>query len=424
VLAQGLLLAKPEQLQGIPLAATPFSGEELPSAVDLSTNMPPPGHQGRQNSCTGWALAYALKSYQEKVEEKWWYARGAGEPDPEHLFSPAFIYNQVNNGRDGGAYFMDGLRVLSEQGAATLADMPYRDDDYQSQPDPTARQKAKRFRIDFWRQVNIRDVKEVKAQLNAGYPVVIGAPVDRGFKEARGPFIWRESTGSALGGHAMVVVGYDDGRQAFKVLNSWGQEWGEVGYGWIDYRFFVNTVNEGYVAKDARNAREEPAVPDQTPIPVPSQFTLVQARLTIQNVMHNVPAPWLGGVLGVQITGTLTIPHGMGQTGQVVLHFFFDAGQGLKGQPIRSYDARFADVSGFAATGTARFSLPYQDMVDWQWTAYIPYGALALPSGQYVATPQGWVYQYAQSQLVAEPVLFIDNFGAASGGIIPFGMAR
>ena len=59
----GLKPATPEQLRGVPLAATPFSGTDLPEKVDLSPHMPPPGDQGNQNSCVGWATAYALKSY-------------------------------------------------------------------------------------------------------------------------------------------------------------------------------------------------------------------------------------------------------------------------------------------------------------------------------------------------------------------------
>ena len=63
--ATGLIPATEEQLRGIPLASVPFSGDSLPPSVDLSDNLPPPGNQGRQNSCVGWTVAYALKNYHE-----------------------------------------------------------------------------------------------------------------------------------------------------------------------------------------------------------------------------------------------------------------------------------------------------------------------------------------------------------------------
>ncbi len=34
--------------------------------------------------------------------------------------------------------------------------------------------------------------------------------------------------------HAVVLVGWDDLRGAWKVRNSW-KNWGESGYGWVDY---------------------------------------------------------------------------------------------------------------------------------------------------------------------------------------------
>ena len=36
------------------------------------------------------------------------------------------------------------------------------------------------------------------------------------------------------GGHSMLLVGYDDDRQAWLVRNSWGPQWGEGGHFWID----------------------------------------------------------------------------------------------------------------------------------------------------------------------------------------------
>ena len=40
------------------------------------------------------------------------------------------------------------------------------------------------------------------------------------------------------GGHAMVIVGYDDSLNAFKIRNSYGKHYGKDGYFWLDYEFF------------------------------------------------------------------------------------------------------------------------------------------------------------------------------------------
>jgi C1A family cysteine protease len=49
-----------------------------------------------------------------------------------------------------------------------------------------------------------------------------------------------------LGGHAVTIVGYDDSVSAFYVKNSWGSEWGESGFFWIDYNQLESPVQFGY----------------------------------------------------------------------------------------------------------------------------------------------------------------------------------
>ena len=104
-IAMGMLFEKQDKLAGIPMASTPFGGGELPASYDMSDKMPPVGNQGIQNSCVAWAVAYALKSYQEKVE--------LGQ---QYLFSPSYIYNQINNGINAPTYVTDALNLLSDQG--------------------------------------------------------------------------------------------------------------------------------------------------------------------------------------------------------------------------------------------------------------------------------------------------------------------
>jgi hypothetical protein len=406
----GLIFASKDELAGIPLASSPYGAGDLPSFKDLSADLPPVGNQGKQSSCVGWAAAYALKSFQEKIETK-----------ATLLFSPSFIYNQINNGQDGGARFIDALNLLSQLGAAKYEDMPYNEFDFRTQPSQEVKERAKPFRIDYWRQVNVMDIKEVKAQVNAGYPVVIGTAVDQGFQNAKRTgfteYVWKASQGNGLGGHAMLVVGFDDSKNAFKVMNSWGTGWGNDGFCWLDYSYFTRAVKEGYVAKDAvtptttttTTTTTDPNTNVVIPNYNPTEFR--NARIDNIQVVHNHNDPTYGN--GMKITGIVDIPKGTGKTFQFSMHFYYD---GTTTQVGSLQSPKFADVNGYAATGTILYSIPDDGLNNWNFEVFMPYTAFNIQAG---STVNG-VYQRYRTNMYAIPTLFIDNFGYAKGDQITF----
>jgi hypothetical protein len=125
----------------------------------------------------------------------------------------------------------------------------------------------------------------------------------------------------------------------------------------------------------------------------------------------------------MRLDGWLLIPPGVGASDQVVISFWFDAGGGQKGVPVRSLHPAYATVYGQADCGTALYPTPPQGLQT-TWFAWIPYAALDLAAGGWLQGPTGPYYQQAVSYLVAEPVLYVDNFGILSGGLVPFSVAR
>jgi len=410
----GMLFEKQDKLAGIPLASTPFGGDELPESIDLSDKMPPVGNQGKQQSCVAWAIAYALKSYQEKLE--------LGQ---DFTFSPSYIYNQINNGMNAPTYVTDALNVLSNQGVCQFSEMPYDENDWTSKPSATMKEAAKKFRIDFWRQVNVQDIKEVKAQLAAGYPVIIGAAVSKEFVNdgyaQKADFIWK-SSGTPAGGHCMLLVGYDDKKSAFKVMNSWGKEWGDNGFSWIDYQFFPEGVKYGFVAKDAstENAPKNPDMADnnpqnpgdelnsdpnyqyQEPNENPTEFESID--FTSNDVEHNVSDPDDPSAgYSMKIKGTVDIPASFGKKFQIVIHIYSSAtNKQVKSLVVPTY----ADINGYAAGYTPVYDVTAKGFRNGTWWINIPYAAISMPRGR--------------NNFYAIPTLFVDHFGIAHGERINF----
>jgi len=406
----GMKFEPDEKLAGIPLASTPFGGDELPASVDMSDRMPPVGNQGIQQSCVAWSIAYALKSYQEKVE--------LGQ---QYLFSPSYIYNQINNGTNAPTYVTDGLNILSDQGVCSLDDMPYNENDWLTKPSESNKQNAKKFRIDFWRRVNILDIKEVKAQLAAGYPVIIGADVSKEFindgYSQKADFIWKDK-GTPAGGHCMLLVGYNDQKNAFKVMNSWGKDWGDNGFGWIDYKFFPEGVRYGFVAKDAVTPNAPTTIADNNnnnqdpnngqddkyidPYDDPTAFEKVD--FTSTNVEHNVSNPNDPDVgNNMKIEGRVDIPASFGKKFQIVVHIYSAA----TNQQVQSLIyPTYSDINGFTAGYTPVYDVGERGFRNGTWWIDIPYSAIKMPKGR--------------NNFYAIPTLFVDNFGIAFGEKIEF----
>ena len=119
--------------------------------------------------------------------------------------------------------------------------MPYDENECDTQPDDAQKELAESNKIENYFYLDPDMVfEQTKASLLNDQPVVIAITIDRSYFGARdenGEFIYRKFK-SGDGGHAMLVVGYDDERNAFKVVNSWGKGWGNEGFVWIDYKAF------------------------------------------------------------------------------------------------------------------------------------------------------------------------------------------
>ena len=257
--AQGLLPEDPAVLAALPRA--PLHRAWLPPAVDLSAGFPPPGDQGHSSTCAGWAVGYALRSY---IEHE---TTGADMSQPGNRFNPLFIYNRVAQTCAAGARITDAVAFLSRVGA-----LPFREMSSAACPDgagPEVMARAAAWRIGSYHVVSTQRLDDVKGELAQRRPVVIGIRITTGLQHLGPGDVYAEPEGSDLGGHAVVVVGYDDARQAFKVMNSWGRGWGDGGFGWISYPVFARDTQVALSADLPPATRPIETQPPPAPAPPP-----------------------------------------------------------------------------------------------------------------------------------------------------------
>ena len=232
----------------------------LPARVDLSSKFPPPGDQGERSSCTGWAVGYAMMTYYKNLEFDFDVTL------PENQFSPSYIYNQINKGVDQGSYVSEAALLYFTHGACSMESMPYDLYDYTTQPTYANHMEALKYKVKGWGM--IYDASSIKAYLAEGIPVILTFPTyDNFYKFTPANCTYTKYEGKQIGSHAVCLVGYDNAKNAYKFINSWGTAWGLNGYGYISYNLVANnlypktsndrTVMYAYEITDRRGADEE-----------------------------------------------------------------------------------------------------------------------------------------------------------------------
>jgi hypothetical protein len=237
-----------------------------PPHSDLAPDWPAPGDQGKQGSCVAWAVGYAARTYYLKHDE------AADITQAQNILSPAYIYNSLRETKgdcSSGTSVADALKLLKASGGVPLDQLPY--DPKQCIALPTAAvlaRYAERFRIKGYRRVEGKNEDDIKGQIYSGNPVIFAIDIPAGFEHYHSGIVDSVDDRGPNYGHAMVIIGYDDSKQAYHFVNSWGTHWGEKGFGWISYRSAAALWAEGYVMQV--ESVPVPPVPPPRPVPPPT----------------------------------------------------------------------------------------------------------------------------------------------------------
>jgi|GEM_PF-1575426 len=216
--------------------------DSLPTSVDLSAQTPEVEDQGDYGSCVGWAVVRGLR--------EWMFRKVTGR---DVRLSVRFVWMaaketdqfEINTFvANAGTSLKTAFQVLKKYGVPEEKYYPYNRDlvlftSLQQKHDFFF--SAARFRIYNYYMLANNDAR--KLHLVKVGPFVVTVPVDNLWLGVGADGVIPDQSGdNVAGGHAVLVVGYDDRTQRFKFKNSWGKAWGNRGFGYFSYQYAESKI--------------------------------------------------------------------------------------------------------------------------------------------------------------------------------------
>ena len=253
--------------------------EALPPAIDLSTPaLPPPFEpvfdQGRLGSC-------GPQTESSDIIFSAWLGGISPIPPPSRLFLYYTTRMEMGTvGSDSGVSNRVMLKALAKYGWCDESLWPYDPVRFTQRP-PQACWDQAALRKDSKYESVPQSLSQMKAVLAGNDPFIFGFTVYESFESQQvvqtGIVPMPRQNERVLGGHDVLIVGYDDSTQRFKFKNSWGRDWGANGYGWFPYSFCINPQISGdfWTVQHAAFPAPAPPIPPVPPTPLPGAVKYV-----------------------------------------------------------------------------------------------------------------------------------------------------
>jgi len=249
----GALLSEGDPRDRLYAAAT-APWEEIPGKLDLTPRQSTVMNQQGEPICVACALCGIAESqdfyYPTDLSECWLYARRRNPGD--------------------GMVLREALKLMQKEGTCTEGCYPLsRGCRKQVCSDPWIEAEMEHYRIGTYHRV----YNDIPGTLwKNRLPIFAAVPVYN---------TWRRDgrigmpKGEFLGFHAILIVGYDLAAKRLKFKNSWGEQWGNRGYGTLPLNY---PIPEAWVVRPRAAPKPKPEPKPRPEPPMPEHRIEIECR--------------------------------------------------------------------------------------------------------------------------------------------------
>lgn len=217
-------------IRDVKFSVAPKSNIVLPPMVDMRSTMPMIWNQGSLGSCTA-----------HSTSAQCWFIDKTDPYEPSRLF--VYYNTRVLEGTvkfDSGASIRNAVKSVAKYGFCKEADWPYDIEHFTTKPSLQAFENARKQKAIRYMRI-AQNARSIKTALFQGYPVNFGFMVYDSFESdetrSTGMVKMPSRKERSLGGHAVLIVGYNDDMNMYIIRNSWGIEFGMQGYFYMPYDY-------------------------------------------------------------------------------------------------------------------------------------------------------------------------------------------